>query len=90
MLKNPRDAVNKWYTEGGGKSELIEKCIKNGLIEDGWIALLPFLDVSILDDFQERAQIHGVEIVFIATKRDTEDIVQSELHHWVREYIMCL
>jgi len=85
MLKNPHDAVNKWYTEGDGQSELIEKCIKNELIEDGWIALLPFLDVSFLDDFQERARIHGVEIRFIATKRDMEDIVQSELHHWVRE-----
>ncbi len=51
----------------------------NSLICDGWILLLPFLPVEV----KRQAKTWNVEIKFVATSRDVEGTVNSELQHWV-------
>ncbi|KAL3827156.1 hypothetical protein ACHAXA_006711 [Cyclostephanos tholiformis] len=82
ILKNPGGAIQEWASSGG-IDEVVHLARNHNLICDGWISLLPFLPVSELKEVKRRAKTWNVEIKFVATSRDVEDTVNSELHHWV-------
>lgn len=82
ILQAPVDALHEWASSGG-IDEVVHLACNYDLICDGWIALLPFLTVSDLTEVKLRAKTMNVEIKFVATSRDVEDTVKSELHHWV-------
>jgi glycosyltransferase involved in cell wall biosynthesis len=83
ILCDPVKAIRRWKCDGGFE-KLIERAEKYDLICDGWVALLPFLNDNELEELKEASAASGVKLIFIATKRDVEGTVISELHHWVR------
>ena len=82
ILENPEVALQKWASSGG-IDELVHLACNHNLICDGWIALLPFLPVSDLREVKRRVKLRNTEMHFVATSRDVEDTVKSELQHWV-------
>jgi hypothetical protein len=82
ILKNPGVALQEWASSGG-IDELVHLACNHNLICDSWIALLPFLPVSDLREVEHQAKMRNVEILFVATSRNVEDTVKSELQHWV-------
>lgn len=89
ILQNPRKAVSEWYETKEGKAEIIRLASKNDLLCDGWFALLPFLGPSVLNDLKREAAKSGIDLKFLATSRDVESTVTSELQHWVIHNLEC-
>ncbi|KAL3794568.1 hypothetical protein HJC23_008024 [Cyclotella cryptica] len=83
ILHDPESAVQEWASSLGGLEEFIEVASKHDLICDGWIALLPFLPREILDEINKLAKATNISLKFVATSRDVESTVKSELQHWV-------
>jgi glycosyltransferase involved in cell wall biosynthesis len=81
FLEIPETSALDWLSRGE-MMELIWLALKNGLICDGWIALLPFLTQPVLESLKHEAGKAGVRLEFVATSRDIEATVDSELHHW--------
>ena len=81
FLLNPEKVVLDWYLKDG-KKEIINIAAKFDLLCDGWIALLPFLPPAMLERFQLEAEDSGVQFEFVASTRDVESTVKSELQHW--------
>lgn len=83
MLLDPSVAVQTWWLQEG--KDALRDWLTGGynFICDGWIALLPFLSDHELLALLSFAEEHGVRIVFVATQRDKQALVQSELQHWV-------
>ena len=84
ILQNPTEAVQEWWSsEEGGISEFIDLTSKYHFICDGWIALLPFLPISALKELDQEARKSNIHLRFVATSRNIEETVKSELQHWV-------
>lgn len=82
FLGEPELIVVRWASSGG-LTELVELGLEYDLICDGWCALLPFLPLPDLDRLKQMALKRGISLTFVATTRSIEEIVKSELHHWV-------
>jgi len=83
MLVKPKCAVLDWWCNRGGRAELLKKVQRFEFVGDGWIPLLVFLPQELLDSFVSEAHQNGTRVCFVATQRETQSLVQSELHHWV-------
>lgn len=81
FLQKPEKLVLDWFLCGGMK-ELLGLASRYDLICDGWMTLLPFLPPSVLESLKQEAQESGVLLNFLATTRDVESTVRSELQHW--------
>lgn len=81
FLQNPQELVLEWFSKCGAK-EIIQIATDYDIICDGWTALLPFLPSTAVEDLKVEAEKVGVHLIFVATTRNTEGTVQSELHHW--------
>ncbi|KAL7581040.1 hypothetical protein ACA910_005845 [Epithemia clementina (nom. ined.)] len=84
ILVDPTQAVQSWWY-CKGKHELFALVQSFDLVGDGYVSLLCFLPGSEILSFVESAGKEGIKIVFVATQRSVENLVESELHHWVRE-----
>lgn len=85
QLLDPGRAVYTWWTNKGGKDSFLNLVKRHDIICDGWISLLVFLGPEILKDIQDEVKRSvGRDLAFVATERETEATVQSELHHWIR------
>ena len=82
FLHNPDELVLDRFTKDG-LSEVIRLAVKYDIICDGWIALLPLLQPAELRLLQLEAGSSGVHLEFVASTRDIELSVKSELHHWI-------
>ena len=82
ILHNPVDAVQEWASTGGIE-EVVDLVTNHDLICDGWVALLPFLSLSDMREIEKRANESKVDVKFVATSRNIEGTVKSELQHWV-------
>lgn len=81
FLQNPEKMALEWFSQGGVK-EIVKLATEYDIICDGWIALLPFLPLTVLEDLKVEAKNSGVHLTFVASKRNVEDTVKSELQHW--------
>lgn len=82
FLMNPQKAVIDWFSIDGFK-EVIKLATDHDFICDGWIALLPFLPASMLEQLIRKAEGLSLLLKFVATSRDVEATVKSELQHWI-------
>jgi glycosyltransferase involved in cell wall biosynthesis len=82
FLHQPEKTVLDWYHRGGFE-DMIGIAMEHGLVCDGWTALLAFLPQRLLNELKQTAERAGVKLEFVASTRDVEATVQSELHHWV-------
>jgi glycosyltransferase involved in cell wall biosynthesis len=82
VLLEPEATIVDWFEEKDGFQEVIRMARKYDLICDGWIALLPFLEASTFERLQHMASRAGVHMQFVATERNIQETVQSELQHW--------
>ena len=85
ILLNPKNAVRSWLSVGGGSTAIMDLVTRKDLLCDGWFALMVFLSRDLLQEFKDscRAKL-GVTVHFVATFRNVNQMVESELHHWVR------
>lgn len=81
FLYDPDKVVLHWSSNSGFK-EIIQRAREYDMICDGWCALLPFLPTSALDRLKREAEDSGVQLEFVASTRDVESTVKSELQHW--------
>lgn len=82
LLLEPETALMNWFEKNDGLQEIIRNAMNYDLICDGWIALLPFLEASAIERLKHAAFCTGVHLQFVATERNIEETVQSELQHW--------
>ena len=75
--------IKKVAKEGFG--EIIKIARDNDIICDGWMALIPFLPRCALSRLTREAGDSGVRLTFVATTRDIESTVMSELSWWTTE-----
>lgn len=80
FLHEPVKIINKLASEGF--SEIISIAGENDIICDGWIALLPFLEPFLFSRLIREAGEAGILLKFVATTRDVESTVMSELNWW--------
>lgn len=83
ILCNPKAAVQQWMQKDG-RQYLIDHVKIYDLICDGFVSLLPLLSDDSLRMLKTRAEEAGVRLVFVATKRDIDSTILSELHHWIK------
>jgi GT2 family glycosyltransferase len=89
MLLHPAEAVNRWWQLRGTSdlSCLVDqiKSRKNvpALLGDGWFSLLPFMKEQFVKQLVKYFKDQEMSVHFIATTRDCDSQVQSELHHWI-------
>jgi len=81
FLYQPEKAVRDWYLTNGW-NDIKDIISKYDIICDGWFALLPFLPPTDFDMIKSKALELGIHLKFVATSRDIESTVKSELHHW--------
>lgn len=82
ILQDPQGAVQEWYSTVG-LNEILQLARDHHYICDGWIALLPFLKRSALEEIEMQARDANVQIKFVSTSRSVDETVKSELQHWV-------
>lgn len=82
ILHDPQGAVQEWYSTGG-LNEILQLASDHHYICDGWIALLPFLKRSALEEIEIQARGVNIHIKFVSTSRSVDETVKSELQHWV-------
>lgn len=82
ILQDPQGAVQEWYSTVG-LNEILRLVSDHHYICDGWIALLPFLKRSALEEIEMQARDASVLIKFVSTSRSVDETVKSELQHWV-------
>jgi glycosyltransferase involved in cell wall biosynthesis len=83
ILQNPEKAALDWASQEEGVLTDLLKCVTEyDIICDGWVALLPFLPPTTLEQFVLQAEESGVHLELVATSRDVEATVKSELQHW--------
>ena len=82
ILQNPGEAVREWASSGGIE-ELVRLASNHDILCDGWFALLPFLPLSMLEEIERQTRDNNVELLLVATSRDANSTVSSELQHWV-------
>jgi glycosyltransferase involved in cell wall biosynthesis len=82
LLLQPEAAIFNWFENNDGLHEIIRLAGENDLICDGWISLLPFLKPSVFEHLKDMAIQEGVHLQFVATERNIQETVQSELQHW--------
>jgi hypothetical protein len=68
-----------------GFSEIIKVAGEHDMICDGWVALLPFLSPHLFSRLTREAGGAGIRLKFVATVRDIESTVMSELSWWTVE-----
>ena len=83
MLIKPEETVRSWWFENNGKEVFLERVKEHSCICDGWTPLLIFLPFQELIDVKEAARLSGKSIFFVLTTREQDDVIVSELHHWV-------
>lgn len=83
MLVDPRGAIES-HVEQQGLEDLLDKLQTYDFVCDGWFALLPLASNHVIDLLVTKARESGIHLVFLATSRDMESHVRSELHHWIR------
>lgn len=83
-LINYECTVQTWWTHGNGLSRVLRLAQRYDHLYDGWFPLLAFLSNTQLLELRSKALDMGVSLTFLATIRNIEAYVQSELHHWVR------
>ncbi|GKY97878.1 hypothetical protein MPSEU_000745800 [Mayamaea pseudoterrestris] len=83
LLLDPEKAVWKWWTEQDGRSELSKLIESNDFVCDGYVPWLLLLPERIVSSFCQEMTAKGISLSFIATTRQLETLVVSELHHWV-------
>ncbi|CAN8065363.1 unnamed protein product [Agarophyton chilense] len=79
----PEFMIKKWWCEEHGSNYVLDLMKKYDFIFDGWIPLLMFLSNEELFRFKSRALSEGIKLNYIATNRNVDAYVRSELHHWV-------
>ena len=82
ILHDPQAAVQEWYSNVGLK-EILNLASTHAYICDGWVALLPFLKRSALEEIELQAREASIQIKFVSTSRSVDGTVKSELLHWV-------
>ncbi|CAB9506824.1 expressed unknown protein [Seminavis robusta] len=82
ILQDPKKAVLDWFSNDG-LNQIIHLATEYDLLCDGWVALLSFLPPSLINSLKAKAQDSGVSLELVASTRDVESTVKSELHHWV-------
>lgn len=84
MLVEPETTVREWWSDNQGEEQFMELVKSNGVVCDGWIALMVFLTHAELEAVVRASDNrHGISVQFVVTTRDVEATVKSELHHWV-------
>jgi glycosyltransferase involved in cell wall biosynthesis len=81
FLHKPEQVVLDWISNGG-LNEIIRLAAEYDIICDGWIALLPLLPPAVLDSLKEEARRVDIQLEFVASTRNVESTVKSELQHW--------
>lgn len=87
LLWDPQAAVIQWWTNGNGKEQLMKLIRDKRFLGDGWIPFLVFLPNNaeeLAGVVLDAKLLFGVHVTFVATQRNLKELVQSELHHWVR------
>eukprot|EP00577_Skeletonema_sp_RCC1716_P026569 CAMPEP_0113427614 /NCGR_PEP_ID=MMETSP0013_2-20120614/31403_1 /TAXON_ID=2843 ORGANISM="Skeletonema costatum, Strain 1716" /NCGR_SAMPLE_ID=MMETSP0013_2 /ASSEMBLY_ACC=CAM_ASM_000158 /LENGTH=196 /DNA_ID=CAMNT_0000316067 /DNA_START=1103 /DNA_END=1690 /DNA_ORIENTATION=- /assembly_acc=CAM_ASM_000158 len=82
ILQDPQAAVQDWYSTVG-LNEILKLVSEHAYICDGWVALLPFLNRSALEEIELQARAASIQIKFVSTSRSVDETVKSELQHWV-------
>jgi glycosyltransferase involved in cell wall biosynthesis len=80
FLYDPANLVSEWWFEKGGLEAMLNMIKRRHFLCDGWVAIIAFLPPEALLELKIKAD--GVKIVYLATIRDIEETVQSELQHW--------
>lgn len=90
FLVEPKVVIHQWWFHQNGKEHLMKRISdeKNDLLGDGYIPLLCFLpSKEIINFVKEVKSKYDIDIIFLATTRNVNDLILSELHHWVRHDI---
>jgi hypothetical protein len=83
MLLTPEETATAMVTSDG-IDKVVDLFKKYDFVGDGWLPLFILLpDEKILQILAEASK-RNIELVFVATTRDMESNIQSELHHWVQ------
>ena len=84
VLLQPEIAILDWWNNGG-QLKCLTHILEYDLLCDGWYALLAFLPTEHILSLVTSGKKQGLDIIFVCTWRENvNDIVKSELHHWVR------
>ncbi len=84
LLLTPEETVSAIVTSDG-IDKLVDLFEKNAFVGDGWLPLFILLPDEKIQQILAEASKRNIEVVFVATTRDMESNVRSELHHWVRQ-----
>lgn len=84
FIVNPENYIKEWWLQGNGYYQFLDYIAQYNMICDGWAALLILLPCEELVKIYFEASKRNVKLCFVATIRNTDLIVASELHHWVR------
>jgi glycosyltransferase involved in cell wall biosynthesis len=82
ILLDPEKAIHDFVMNH--VETFVDCIVKYDFVCDGWFALLPLAPLNIFQKIKDAASKRGTQITFVATQRDEESYLQSELHHWVR------
>eukprot|EP00979_Chaetoceros_neogracilis_P009175 scaffold2084_cov262-Chaetoceros_neogracile.AAC.2 len=85
ILHDPQKAINDVVSTH--VEAFVDCLLKYDFVCDGWFALLPLATPTSFQKVKNAATNRGIQLTFIATERDVESYIQSELHHWVRHDI---
>jgi hypothetical protein len=83
ILLTPEETVTAIVTSDG-IDKLVNLLEEYDFVGDGWLPLFILLPDESIQQILAEASKRNIELVFVATTRDMESNVQSELHHWVR------
>ncbi len=83
LLIDPKRLVQEWWDTKGGREVVVMLIRNNHLICDGWIAILALLPHEELWSLQRELRRDGIVVHYIATTRNVDATVKSELQHWV-------
>ena len=82
ILFDPEKAIHDFVVNH--VDTFVDRLLKYDFVCDGWFALLPLAPLETFQKVKNAASKRGIQITFVATERDEESYLQSELHHWVR------
>ncbi|KAL3945210.1 MAG: hypothetical protein SGBAC_000683 [Bacillariaceae sp.] len=83
ILNDPEKAVTQYFTNSDGMETLLDIIKEHDLVCDGWFAMLAHSPYW-LHKLDKEAKKIGIHLRFVASVRDIDTTVQSELQHWVR------
>ncbi len=85
ILLDPSKAIDDHLAKN--LNSLVSCVVLHEFVSDGWFSLLPLASKDMIEALREESSKKGVQLQFVATQRDVESYLKSELHHWVRHDI---